>query len=49
MIGLVFIAILLAMILGFLPELLKTAVAVLIVAFVVVPIVRFCMNKFFGR
>ena len=48
MVVLFLLAIFFSLLLGFLPEILKIAVGVLIVAFVIVPIIRFCMDRF-GR
>jgi hypothetical protein len=40
------LAILISLVIGFLPELLKIAIGFLIVAFVIVPIIRFFMDKY---
>jgi len=49
MIVLFLLAIFFSMVLGFLPDLIKISIGVLIVAFVIVPIIRFCMDKWFRR
>jgi len=49
MVILFLLAIFFSMVLGFLPDLLKICIGALIVAFVIVPIIRYCMDKFFKR